>query len=638
MIGAIAKTLRQVPSAPDDTPICVVEGPPGTGKTLGIMASAIPAGLHFRKKVVISTANVGLQEQIINRDLPQFRDASGCQFEFALAKGRSRYACPKKLMESTDPAALPLQVAFRAGEWNGERDTLRADEQVDADTWATVITDSQACTGGHCSYNKAGECPYYRARDRVAKADVIVCNHDLLLSCAHAGVGILPDLADTIVVLDEAHHIPRKAQSRTATSFGLRAIDYLVGQIQQAIPPKTRTGRQIKGLLDDIITLNNTIKETAASFRFKPEGKGDIHICRLRPGIVPEGLASPGREISQRLRDVQAILGREADQLKGVSLRNPANVSAARDVETFNDMASRAGRIASGWEAVCESDAEDAPPKAKWLEYSQGNDNEREIRICSSLIIPGEYLKRVLWDKVAAAVVTSATLRTLGNFDRFNETSGLGLCSNTRYLELDSPFDYQNNAVLEVPDLGQTPKDKGYDESVASWLNQHMDTSQGGLVLFTSYTRMKAVLNGMNPALRNAILVQGELPKAEMIAKHKERIEASEGSWLFGVDSLAEGLDLPGDLLRHVVITSLPFPVPTSPAQKALNEYLESVGRNPFTEVFVPDCSEKLVQMVGRLIRTSRDSGKVTILDTRIKTKRYGRTLLMDLPDMKRVV
>jgi ATP-dependent DNA helicase DinG len=242
----------------------------------------------------------------------------------------------------------------------------------------------------------------------------------------------------------------------------------------------------------------------------------------------------------------------------------------------------------------------------------------------------------LMWDRFAGVILTSATLSTLGTFKRFAEQCGLQYQNDVTYLKLRSPFDYQNNAVLEVPAMKNNPSDRGHTNEITQWMNDNIDINKGTLVLFSSYWQMEQVKVKIADKIKRILLVQGDLPKQALLRKHKKSIDKEYGSVLFGVASLAEGVDLKGDYLTHVIIAKLPFSVPDSPIYNATSEWLEANKKNPFMELSVPDASMKLIQGAGRLIRSETDTGKVSILDSRLLTKQYGKKMLDDLPPMKR--
>ena len=200
-----------------------------------------------------------------------------------------------------------------------------------------------------------------------------------------------------------------------------------------------------------------------------------------------------------------------------------------------------------------------------------------------------------------------------------------------------SPFDYQQLGELQPVSLASDPKSDQFQADIEDWLKNNIDLSRGTLVLFSSRAQLEATRDTFLHDWYDQLLCQGFLPKAEIVRRHKERIDKGEGSIIFGLASFAEGIDLPGEYVTHVVIVKIPFAVPDDPIQAAISEWMESRGRNPFMELTLPAASIRLVQACGRLIRTEEDRGRISILDKRLLSHRYGKLLLDSLPPFKRI-
>jgi ATP-dependent DNA helicase DinG len=227
-------------------------------------------------------------------------------------------------------------------------------------------------------------------------------------------------------------------------------------------------------------------------------------------------------------------------------------------------------------------------------------------------------------------VVTSATLSALGRFDRFMMRAGTS--ASHHYNVMPSPFDF-SRATLQVPSMAvEANKAADHTESMIQYLPDILQINEGSLVLFASRKQMLDVFNGLPSIWQNVILMQGDHSKQAMLVEHKKAIDAEKTSVLFGLASFSEGVDLPGDYCRHVVIAKIPFSVPDDPVEASLAEWVESRGGNAFMEISVPDASIKLVQSCGRLLRSESDSGLITIFDKRLITKRYGKALINALP------
>ena len=271
------------------------------------------------------------------------------------------------------------------------------------------------------------------------------------------------------------------------------------------------------------------------------------------------------------------------------------------------------------------------PPVSQWIERSNLSTRKFNFHINSAKIDVSEHLNKLIWLNAAGIVLTSATLTSLNSFDRFNQQLGLNNNEN-KYLRLPSPFNFKSVDFI-VADMKKSPKDiYEHTQELASELKKRINQESATLVLFASNNQMQMVADILEPSLNCQLLVQGEFNKKRILEKHLERRDKNKGSVIFGLDSFAEGVDLKGDNLNHVMIAKLRFSVPTSPIEKTTQSYLESLNRNPFLEIALPDASLRLVQACGRLIRSETDTGKISIFDNRLKTKFYGKQLLDALP------
>src|SRR5690606_10209059 len=275
-------------------------------------------------------------------------------------------------------------------------------------------------------------------------------------------------------------------------------------------------------------------------------------------------------------------------------------------------------------------------PYARWLGFSDVG-GETEISLSCSPVIAAEALRATLWSDAFAVLLTSATLCALDSFDFLGLRAGLP--AGTRYARIASPFDYANKVLLRVPARGFDPGNaQAHTEAIAAVLPRIVDRKGGTLVLFSSRRQMQDVLAALDPGLLALVSSQDDFTKQQLLARHKDRIDKGEGSVLFGLASLTEGIDLPGDYCTHVVIAKIPFAVPNDPVEATLAWWVESQGRNAFQEISVPEAATRLVQACGRLVRTEEDGGTITILDERLVTKRYGKAILDTLPPYRREI
>ncbi|WP_037585983.1 ATP-dependent DNA helicase DinG [Stenoxybacter acetivorans] len=653
----------------DGESIAVIEGPTGVGKSLAyLLAGGIMAQTRG-KKLVVSSATVALQEQLVGRDLPFVVQHSGLQLSFALAKGRGRYLCPYKLYQLTQshaqeslagfetPSVLweskpkpnelallrDLADAFHERRFNGDRDTWQ--EAIDDTVWFKITNDRHGCLKTACP-NRI-ECPFFLARETLENVDVVVANHDLLLADIGMGGGvILPAPANAFYCIDEAHHLPKKALSQFAAEHSLNQALWFSERIATvtnkiaAVTDKT----ELANLADEAASsLLESLQEWLFYLADTPElsAHADTNESTWlwQDGTVPENLAAL---VNNTLLSARALL-------KNLNGLNDALSAARRDKGQDNLlldrlttelglMLARAEQVEAVWSLFATTTAEDEAPLAKWV--TRKTTDKPDYIFHASPVSAAASLVNGLWRQAAGAVLTSATLRSLGNFDLLLRQTGLCLLPETETLTLESPFDFSKQGELYIPPLIASPKDAAaHTAEVAQWLPQliHADEAIGTLVLFSSRKQMQEVALKLPESHLPLLLIQGDLPKNRLLTQHREAIAAGRASIIFGLDSFAEGLDLPGDACVQVIIAKLPFAMPDNPIEKTQSRWIEQRGGNPFIEITVPEASIKLVQAVGRLIRTESDYGRITILDKRILTARYGKQMLACLPAFRRI-
>lgn len=683
MIAAIANafsrtlTREEGKEAPkrEGESIAVIEGPTGVGKSLAyLLAGGIMAQTRG-KRLIVSSATVALQEQLVDRDLPFLVEKSGLELTFALAKGRGRYLCPYKLYQLTQNNAQQNLLGFEAPEvlwdskpkpeelnllrdiadefsarrFNGDRDTWP--EKIDDAIWLKVTNDRHGCLKAACP-NRA-ECPFYLARDVLETVDVVVANHDLLLADISMGGGvILPAPENSFYCIDEAHHLPKKALSRFAAEHSwniavwtLEKLPQLTGKIA-ALTDKA----ELANLADEAATsLLDSLHEWQFHLAEEPSlSLGSSENDRRKhneptwlweDGKIPEGLettvsntAIAARSLLKHvvgLNDALSAARREKEQ-DGVLLD--------RLTSEFGLFIARIEQISAVWDLLSTVPIEGEEPLAKWI--TRRADDKNDYIFNASPISSASHLANSLWRRAAGAVLTSATLQSLGSFNLILRQTGLLWLPETTTLALESPFNFDTQGELYIPPVHASPKDPdAHTAAIVEWLPKLVSPVEaiGTLVLFSSRKQMQDVALRLPDEYLPLLLVQGELPKAVLLQRHHQAIAEGKASIIFGLDSFAEGLDLPGTACVQVIIAKLPFAMPDNPIEKTQNRWIEQRGGNPFIEITVPEASIKLIQAVGRLIRTEQDYGRVTILDNRVKTQRYGQQLLACLPPFKRI-
>ena len=646
--------------------ITVIQAGTGVGKSAAYLSTTVAMALARKTRVVISTATVALQEQLMTKDLPALASALDTPFVFALAKGRGRYLCKLKLerlvgvgagdatddmfeqdedlppprnafakqLQGEDPEERrtklyeSLAVAVAGGKWDGDRDLLP--EQPEPRDWSAVAADRHTCTARHCP--RFRECSYYNARTKLAEAHVIVANHDLVL--ASLGRNALPELDNCLVVFDEGHHLPAVALDQFASSMDLSSLRWLdklpktLNEVSEKIhmtlaQDVSTLAQQLKTALFDVGRMVMDLLNVNAT--------GYDAVYRFKNGVLPDEFTDPITLIQGHAGGLSKALEALGGEVKLLAKEDPSQAASC------SLMYARLGQLAPKLGSVLETSGlllEHGPqPLAKWLK-SDTSSGLVFLTAHACPIVPGDLLRQSLWSQVRGAVITSASLTSCGSFDYFLKEAGLLNLPHVSTLEVESPFNYRTQGELIVVETEADPKNaEAYTrEMVGELLADLSPVEHGALVLFTSRVQMKAAVDALPVALQEAVLVQGQMARGRLLATHHARVEAGYPSVIFGLQSFGEGLDLPGKLCETVFITKLPFSPPSDPVEEARSEWLKSVGRDPFSELVVPATGIKLLQWTGRAIRTEDDHATVICYDRRLLRMAFGRRMLQGLP------
>ena len=648
MIAHIARAL----TAESDR-LCIVEAGTGTGKTVAYCLAAIPIAQALDKRVVISTATVALQEQVVLRDLPDMQRHAKLDFTFTLAKGRGRYVCLKRLedrmalgaeheaqlFEPPNAGDLAiyrrLQSTFASGAWDGELDSWP--DALPRNLWTPITNDRAGCGAGRCAHYH--QCPFFRARRQVAEADVVVANHDLVLADLSLGGGVvLPVSDETIFVLDEAHHLPEKTREHFTANVRLRFAGEWLTQVLSSLDamakrfnaPRevSRASERLANDAGDLRAMLNDMDALARQLAFEPRDE-NASTCRFPFGEVPEEVAELARPIGAAFRSVSAILNELGEAVQQV-MEGDLAWDNADQAENWLPVIGQLGARANASQALFDDYGDGRGQAARWATLRRFERTD-DVELTSAPLAPGNILHELLWQGCYGAVATSATLCALGTFERFLEKAGLD--AELSQSRIPSPFDFPNIAVLSVPAMASDGGARAeHTEEVAALLPDLLALEPSALVLFTSWRQFNAVVDSLPDDVRDHCRLQDSASKQHLLQEHRQAIDSGQPSYLFGLASFAEGVDLPGDYCRHVILAKLPFSVPDDPVDEAIAEELERQGRNPFFEKSVPEASLRLVQACGRLIRHESDGGRITLLDRRIVTRRYGQSLLASLP------
>lgn len=630
--------------------ILVCESGTGTGKTFAYAIPGLVLARSVGKKLVISTSTVALQEQLAAKDLPFLQSCAPWPFSFALAKGRGRYVCPVRLEVARDVASQlriddevspcgaseaealhRLAEALDAGRWDGDRDQL--DDAVPDALWDCLTTDRSGCAGSRCP--RFGDCAFYRARQRIRDADVVVANHDLVLSALELNPGsVLPDPSECFFVFDEAHALPHKIVQHHAERHPVRATYGWAGEVPDVVQTALHALRLDAAMHPRVqVACADVMRSLGLLWQWIAQAAGRIDrpagsVLRFAHGVVPSDLAEAGEALLAAVEAVLDVLGDVRSEALKYAAESPALVQQL--LSELGSQVMRGSRVVDTWTLMLRHDRAGVAPTARWIERA-GDD----AVIAASPIDAGDRLERALWRRVSAAIVTSATLTAGGTFKLSLHQTGLDRLPAARTLRLASPFDYRAQARLVVPRLRSNPIDAAAHTAEVAAMLPALVADGASLVLFASAQQMQDVYDRMPASIKAHALVQGQLSKSAILHRHRQRVDEGRASTIFGLAAFHEGVDLPGAYCTQVVIAKLPFAVPAHPWEQARAEWLQRCGRSPFREVVVPEACVRLAQAVGRLIRSHTDRGTVTILDRRIVTRRYGRELLRSLPPMR---
>ncbi len=682
MAAQVAQTLSQAQlgkideGAPEPTrSIAVVQAGTGVGKSLAYSIPAISMALARGTRVLISTATVALQEQLVNKDLPALAQQLEQPFKFALAKGRGRFVCKLKLerLASTGEAqdedlddlfaeekaqaqsrvarpALELEArmqfyksmanALASQAWDGDRDSLETPPEAEA--WSPVAAESSSCTGKHCP--AFSNCVYYERRKDLVAAQVIVANHDLLLSSL--GARLLPELDNCLLVLDEAHHLPATALGQFAGEMDLSRLGWIDKLTSRALRVNTLVEvEELADLPSHASQLRQQLQELARlvmelygdTLKSQKDSWGPARV-RVPRGMLPEPLLEPLGRAAHHANSFLDALRAISKALRAAIKDNPEE--ARRLSTVYAQVGALAPRLESVYDTAqllmqqpVQDDDSSRVPNAKW--FTLETDGEYiVVKAHASPILPGATLRHHLWSQVRGAVLTSATLTSCGQFDFFLREAGLHDDAAVTTLEVPSPFDYARQGTLVARETVADPKEAARftQEMVDALLGDLSRVQAGALVLFTSREQMRLAVDALSTAMRSQVLVQTAMPRALLLARHRDAVEMGEPSIIFGMQSFGEGLDLPGALCESLFITKLPFAPPDDPVGEARAEWLRSSGRNPFNELVVPATAIRLAQWVGRAIRTEEDQAHVYCYDRRLVNTSYGQQLLKGLP------
>ncbi len=605
---------RAVAEALDERRVLLAEAGTGTGKTLAYLVPAILSG----KRVIISTGTRTLQEQIARSDLPLVRDLIERRFSAVTLKGISNYVCRRKL------AAANVARRAEAQLFSTERDVIGAiaswakdsptGDRAEVDwledghpAWEQVTTTPDARVGPRCPFHDA--CFVTKARRAAETADIILVNHhllmaDLALRASFPGARVLPSY--DAVIIDEAHQLEEVATEHFGVGASTTGLGILVRDARA--DAAARQDAPMEHMAQRVDTA-----AAAALFRLVRRQLDASKLAESSRVELPRDLFEDAAT-----RDAWLLLDTALDEVAGQAEMRAAALEDAQ-AEPLRALSRRAGVARDALAAIAEARSDDV---VTW-----GEALGERVALRASPVDVGPILRRELFEPVGAVVLTSATMTAEGSFRYARDRLRLDQ-EIADEIWVDSPFDWQTQALLYLARDLPDPRDERFGEAAAARIRELLDITCGrALVLFTSHRGLRDAATRLR-GLPYPLLIQGAAPRATLL----DRFRATTGSVLLATGGFWEGVDVPGEALSQVIIDKLPFAPPADPLIRARMAMLEASGKDPFHDYQVPQAAIALRQGIGRLIRRQDDRGLVSVLDRRVLGKTYGRAFLASLP------
>lgn len=644
----------------------IVEAGTGTGKTLAYLIPAIRWAVENKKKVIIATNTINLQEQLLLKDIPLAKSIIKEDFSYALVKGRNNYVCKRLFNELalgknidietySIEAREQIEYILKWGHKTKTGDKADLPFEVLPEVWELIQSTTELCIGKKCPYRK--ECFYMKTRMEKLEADILISNHHVFFADLNVRAEtdfdteylILPRYH--MVIFDEAHNIESVARSYFSVEVSKISFTRLLNRIYQKKSRKKEKSAliRVEESIDDkslkdtsqYIQLLNSIKEETSilqnisdeyfdEIRKMYDSKADIPIRKTLNNFemtksrflenLREKKSFFERKMNEFLNDLMAfsnVIDEEKD-------KNPEVINFVNHIKIYKS-------YIDNFKFINKFSNDDY---IYWLDINAKRTN---VVLTATPLNIAQKLSSVLFENLNRLVFASATLATNGNFNYFKNSLGL---NGEKCIEeiIKSPFNYDEQMSVYIPnDILDSENINAFVTDASRFILEILTKTQGkAFVLFTSYTMLNQIYYSIGKKLKNAgfeVFLHGEKQRSQLIKEFKE----SKNPILFGTTSFWEGVDVQGENLSNVIITKLPFLVPTDPIVSAISKKIEEEGRNSFTDYQLPEAIIKFKQGIGRLIRKKSDSGNIFILDSRILKKKYGTLFIQALPSRKNI-
>ena len=645
----------------------IVEAGTGTGKTLAYLIPSIKWAVTNKKKVIIATNTINLQEQLLLKDIPLAKSIIKDEFSYVLVKGRNNYVCKRLFNELALGKSIDIETfSMEAREqieyilkWENKTKTGDKAElpfEVYPDVWELVQSTTELCLGKKCPYRK--ECFYMKTRIEKMEADILISNHHVFFADLNVRAEtdfdseylILPRY--DMVIFDEAHNVESVARSYFSVEVSKISFTRLLNRIYQKKNKKKKEKSALIRVEDTVdeknledseqyIYLLNTLKEEISIL----QNIGDEYFDEIRK-IYETNTEAPIKKslnnfemtksrFLENLREKKDIFqGKLADFLNlMMSFNNVIDEEKDKNPEVinFNNHLKMFKAYIDSFKFINSFEDDNY---IYWLDI---NSKRTNVVLTATPLNIAQKLSTVLFDNLDRLVFASATIVVNGNFDYFKKSLGLDEEDCIEAI-IKSPFDYDEQMSVYIPsDIQDSENINAFVSDASKFiLNILLKTNGKAFILFTSYTMLNQIYYSISKKLKDKgfeVFLHGDKPRSQIIKEFKE----AENPILFGTTSFWEGVDVQGENLSNVIITKLPFLVPTDPVVSAISKKIEEDGGNSFMDFQLPEAIIKFKQGVGRLIRKKTDSGNIFILDNRILKKRYGSLFINALPSQKNI-
>ena len=645
----------------------IVEAGTGTGKTLAYLIPSIKWAVTNKKKVIIATNTINLQEQLLLKDIPLAKSIIKDEFSYVLVKGRNNYVCKRLFNELivgknidietfSMEAREQLEYILKWGNKTKTGDKAELPFEVYPDVWELVQSTTELCLGKKCPYRK--ECFYMKTRMEKMGADILISNHHVFFADLNVRAEtdfdseylILPRY--DMVIFDEAHNIESVARSYFSVEVSKISFTRLLNRIYQRKNKRKKEKSALIRVEDTVdeknledseqyIYLLNTLKEEISIL----QNIGDEYFDEIRK-IYETNTEAPIKKslnnfemtksrFLENLREKKDIFqGKLADFLNlMMSFNNVIDEEKDKNPEVinFNNHLKMFKAYIDSFKFINSFEDDNY---IYWLDI---NSKRTNVVLTATPLNIAQKLSTVLFDNLDRLVFASATIVVNGNFDYFKKSLGLDEEDCIEAI-IKSPFDYDEQMSVYIPsDIQDSENINAFVSDASKFiLNILLKTNGKAFILFTSYTMLNQIYYSISKKLKDKgfeVFLHGDKPRSQIIKEFKE----AENPILFGTTSFWEGVDVQGENLSNVIITKLPFLVPTDPVVSAISKKIEEDGGNSFMDFQLPEAIIKFKQGVGRLIRKKTDSGNIFILDNRILKKRYGSLFINALPSQKNI-